>query len=508
MVVIAHGFAGSQQLMQPFAITLARNGYVALTFDFPGHGQNPALLPGGLAEASSPTQALLQSLDAVAAFGRKLPSSDGRLALLGHSMASDIVVRYARTHPDVEATVGVSLFAPNGSAGSPRNLLIIDGALEPSFLHEQAYRIVGAAAGGQAREGVTYGSIADGTARRLALADGVEHIGVLYSGESMAEAVDWFNQTFRRPGTGFLDTRGPWLGVLYLGLILLAWPLSGLLPRVAPARLGAGLRWRELLPVAIAPALLTPIVLWRLPSDFLPILLGDYLVLHFAFYGLLTMVGMVLVRRVRGRRPTAASARGSGWKLTVAALAVAAYGVLALGLPADLFVTSLAPGPGRVPLILAMLGGTLLYFVADEWLTRGENSAAWRIRGDEGLLPHLAGARHRFEPLQALLPNHYRPRDSCLLHCLWAFQRMGLPPHLPSHGWSAGECHRLCLGHRRDLSRSQPVVWLSINRRPAQDRVSSPLRGSCLWRRTFPPLTNSASAAGDQRGAQTIPRSG
>jgi hypothetical protein len=29
VVLIAHGFAGSQQLKQPFALTLARNGYVA-----------------------------------------------------------------------------------------------------------------------------------------------------------------------------------------------------------------------------------------------------------------------------------------------------------------------------------------------------------------------------------------------------------------------------------------------------------------------------------------------
>ena len=42
IVVIAHGFAGSQQLMQPFAETLARNGYIAVTFDFLGHGRNPA----------------------------------------------------------------------------------------------------------------------------------------------------------------------------------------------------------------------------------------------------------------------------------------------------------------------------------------------------------------------------------------------------------------------------------------------------------------------------------
>ncbi len=36
VVVIAHGFAGSQQLMQPFAATLARNGFIAVTYDCSG----------------------------------------------------------------------------------------------------------------------------------------------------------------------------------------------------------------------------------------------------------------------------------------------------------------------------------------------------------------------------------------------------------------------------------------------------------------------------------------
>ncbi|WP_300971742.1 alpha/beta fold hydrolase [Thiocapsa sp.] len=40
VVVIAHGFAGSRQMMQAYAVTLARNGYLAVTFDFPGHGRN------------------------------------------------------------------------------------------------------------------------------------------------------------------------------------------------------------------------------------------------------------------------------------------------------------------------------------------------------------------------------------------------------------------------------------------------------------------------------------
>jgi alpha-beta hydrolase superfamily lysophospholipase len=122
VVVIAHGFAGSQQLMQPFAETLARNGYMAVTFDFLGHGRNPIPMHGDITEGLTITNALLKELTDVAAAARQLPGSDGRLAVLGHSMASDIVVRFAQAHADVEATVAVSVFSPVVTPTSPRNL--------------------------------------------------------------------------------------------------------------------------------------------------------------------------------------------------------------------------------------------------------------------------------------------------------------------------------------------------------------------------------------------------
>ena len=364
VVVVAHGFSGSQQLMQPFALTLARNGFIVLTFDFPGHGRNLVPLQGGIADDAARSRELLDALDAVITYGRGLPGADGRVALLGHSMASDIVVRYAMAHPEIAATVGVSLFAPGVTATSPRNLLVVDGALEPAMLQDEGRRIVAMAAGGTPEEGVTYGSFADGSARRLALSDGVEHIAVLYSAESMAEARDWLGQALDRPVAGFVDARGAALGLLFGGLLALAYPLRRLLPVVAEPPLGAGLTWRRLLPVAILPAVLTPLALHLMPTSFLPLLLGDYLVVHFAVYGILTGIGLWLV----GQRFGGAFS----WpRLAVAAALVAAYGILVLGLPVDRYLSAFLPTEVRVPLILAMLAGTLPYFAADEWLTRG-----------------------------------------------------------------------------------------------------------------------------------------
>jgi Serine aminopeptidase, S33 len=370
VVVIAHGFAGSQQLMQPFAETMARNGYIAVTFDFLGHGRNPVPMRGDIAEGESITSELLRELGQVASVAGKLPDSDGHIAVLGHSMASDIVVRFAQANPDVQATVAVSVFSPVVTSTSPRNLLVIVGALEPAMLKNEGLRIVNLAAGGNAVAGQTYGNFADGTARRLVLARGVEHIGVLYSHDSMEQSLRWINETFGRQKADFVDGRGRWLALLFLGIVALAWPLSALLRGASQTPVGADLKWKPLLIAAFAPVLLTPLILWKAPTEFLPILLGDYLALHFLLYGALTAAVLICLRG----GPAPSTIHISWIKIAVAATAVGLYNIIVFGLPIDAYVFSFLPIAARIPLTAAIACGTLPYFIADEWLTRGAHA--------------------------------------------------------------------------------------------------------------------------------------
>ena len=120
------------------------------------------------------------------------------------------------------------------------------------------------------------------------------------------------------------------------------------------------------------PAIATPLLLRVLPTHFLPVLVGDYLAVHFLVYGLLTALCLRWLRRGDGQR-FAASIASPG--TIVAALAVAAFYLVALVWPIDSFVTSFVPTPARAALVLAMLVGTLAYFIADEWATRGPGSA-------------------------------------------------------------------------------------------------------------------------------------
>lgn len=405
-VLIAHGFAGSQQLMQAFALTLARNGFTAITFDFPGHGRNPVPMRGGLADQDESLRILMATLASMGAYARRFAEPDGRYAVIGHSMASDMVVRQGQSDSTVQAVVGVSMFAPTitaeSPADSPRNLLVLSGALEPAAMATEALRLLGSAGGSPAAFETTYGRFDHGTARRATLVPGVEHISVLYSGRTLSETLDWLSAAFDKDSQAapFIDTRGPALGLLLLGLVGLAWPLSMLLPsRSAPLvgndtppavekRLAGGpaaasakapavahgrARWwgvRGYALAAIAPALITPLALRMLPTDFLPILLGDYLALHFGLYGLLTLGAMGLTKR---SRPL--SDHQDTRAFFVATLAVVFYALFVLGLPLDRYVFNVRPEAVRLPSMAVIFAGTLMYFLADEWFSRTANAA-------------------------------------------------------------------------------------------------------------------------------------
>ncbi len=346
------------------------------------------------------------------------------------------------------------MFAPDLTATAPRDLLVIVGALEPQVLKDQGIKAVAMAAHGPVVPRKTYGSLADGTARRVSFSGGVEHIGVLYSQDSMREALDWLNAVFDHRGSGYLEVRGRWLGLLFLGLAVLARPLLGLLPPVAATPRGAGLRWGRLVPVAIAPAILTPLILWKAPTHVLPLLLGDYLAAHFLVYGLLTAAGLWLVRD----RGSHADARISAPRFALGFVVLALYSIVVFGWPIDSFVASFRPIPARVPLIGAMLVGTLPYFLADEWLTRGATAPRGAYAFTKLCFLVSLVARRGAEPGEAVLPDHHRRRDPAVLRDLRPVQRLDLPRHAPPAGRRAVQRPRVRLGHRRHLPAADGLI--------------------------------------------------
>jgi dienelactone hydrolase len=357
VLVISHGFAGSQQIMQSFAFSAARAGYVAVTYDSAGHGRNPVPLSGSVVEVSGATATLVRELTAVAEAARGL--GDGRLAVLGHSMATDIVVRFAKATEGVEAVVAVSMFSPEVTAEAPRNLLMITGEWE-GMLTAEALRVVRLVAPG-AVAGETHGTA--GNLRRAAVAPHVEHASVLFSTVAMAETIGWLDRVFgvERAAPPVAD-RGGWILLLLAAGVTLGWPMAALLPPLAERPTGAGLRGRRLWIVALAPMLAVPLVLRVVPTGFLPVLVADYLAVHFLAYGLATALALWAV----GARLPAVTGRG-----LAAGAGAAGFVALALFWPVDRYLTNFWPGPGRGVIIAAMAVGTFVYFWTLDWAGRG-----------------------------------------------------------------------------------------------------------------------------------------
>jgi dienelactone hydrolase len=368
LVVVAHGFAGSQQMMAPLATTLARDGYLALTFDFAGHGRNPLSMPGGIKDMAESTRALTAEVGAALDFARTRPEFNGKLALLGHSMASDLVVQAAMARDDVNAVVALSLFGAGVTATGPNNLLVMDGAWEPAMLRDAARRIVSLTRP-DPREGETYADFSAGTARRYAYARGVEHIGVIWSLDAQHAARDWLDAAFAAaPVATGVDRRGPWIGLMGLALCALVGIGVGFAPRLAARAPSAPVSPGRFYALAGFAALATPVLLWKAPTDFLPILLGDYLAAHFAVYGALLWAGLLWLRRPPG--PAAPPLV----PVLVAGVALAAFYLIAFGVPLDLYVTSFWPVGRRWALIPVEAVAVALAFTAEERLARGEGA--------------------------------------------------------------------------------------------------------------------------------------
>lgn len=378
MVLIAHGFAGSRPMMQQFAVTLAQNGYLAVTFDFSGHGRNLKPMTGDLTRLDGATQVLLNDMASVVRSVREhYTGVQQSYAVLGHSMSSDLVVRFAKSNDDVVSTIGVSLFSPEITESSPLNLLIINGALEGGFNAAGLDAVAQVSDGVEPEVETTYGNFANGTARRLVEADYMEHVGVLFSRESANEAVLWLNQVFSRNSKDPVAApmRGAWILMLLVAIVMLWRSLVRFLPRLCIPGRGASLRAWPLASVMLIPPVLTPLILSLFDINFLPVLVGDYLAVHFLIYGLLTMALCVVISHSHRASTSSTVHSAPLWQFLGAVAAVIFLGGL-FGAALNWQLASFIPTAERIPLMVATFIGTLSWFLADEWATRGENR--WR----------------------------------------------------------------------------------------------------------------------------------
>jgi pimeloyl-ACP methyl ester carboxylesterase len=199
-VLISHGYINTREMQSPFAIELARRGFVVLALDMAGHGYSQGAV---FSPPDMGGPAALRYL-------RSLPFVDAAsVGLEGHSMGGVPVLAAAADQPDGYRSI-VLEGSTTGLLGSkapaaPKNLQLVFGQFDEfAELMWQAPKgsLVGQSkrlqalfgADGPVAEGRVYGDLAAGTARKL-VNPPVTHPWEHFSRAGVGAAVDWFQTT-------------------------------------------------------------------------------------------------------------------------------------------------------------------------------------------------------------------------------------------------------------------------------------------------------------------------
>ena len=350
VVVIAHGFAGSRQMMQGYATVLAQAGYTVFAFDFEGHGRHEVPMSGDVGSVEGTTRLLVDQTKSVIQTVRR---GEAPVALLGHSMATDVLVRVAAETEGIGPLVLLSAFSEVIDADHPATLLLVTGEWEPGLREFalEAARMVDP----QAEYGETV--TAGGVTRQALLAPLSDHVSILHARTARAAALDWLNAFYGRAQTAQVPPTGWALLALMAAITALAAPLARRLPASADA--AAPLRAGGFAAATVLPMLAAPLLAAPLDIGVLPVLVADYLALHLALYGALQLA---ILWRLRGRLPRPGA-------LATAALLLYALGVFGLAL--DRYGANFVPTLPRLGIIAALALGAVPFMFADAWLSCG-----------------------------------------------------------------------------------------------------------------------------------------
>jgi pimeloyl-ACP methyl ester carboxylesterase len=220
--LVAHGFAGSKQLMLGYTHVLAHAGYAVMSWDFASHGANGASLEGF---------SLQHDLDvAYAALLEQPEVNPTRLALLGHSMGSGAVMSAGISDVNrFAATVAISPTGAQVTPAAPRNLQLQAGTWEGGFVRN-AQRLL-ATAGGESE------NFREGKGRSLIIIPNAEHITILFRDTSHQAALNWLNTTFGVSSTSrYIDRRMIWYALHLLAWLMLLGAIAPILIKTLPER--------------------------------------------------------------------------------------------------------------------------------------------------------------------------------------------------------------------------------------------------------------------------------
>jgi len=347
-VLLSHGYINTREMQSPFAIELARRGFVVLAMDMKGHGYSGGAVRSPGDDLGGP--AALRYLTG-------LPFVDkANVGIEGHSMGGIPISAAAAAMPDGYKAIVYEGSTPGflGAAKPPafHNLQVVFGqfdefaplmwgvpkgaqiATSPKLA--KAFGVLGPVEAGQ-----TYGNVADGSARRL-INPPVTHPWEHFSRAGVGGAVDWFQKTLTGEAHPLPPNDQIWLwkevgtALGFIGLIvlligtfevLLTLPVfAGLNHPMEPVAERRGWKWWLAFVLTAAVPALTyyPFMKWGqvfFPMQLFPQYIQNQLLVWALLNGLITLL---LSFVLRGGKPVFSN-RWAGSALIAAATLAVGY---------------------------------------------------------------------------------------------------------------------------------------------------------------------------------------
>ena len=174
-IIIGHGFAGSKEMMRQIAYDVAKAGKCCAV-RFYRSWFKPTKVVNEPTEITGTTQQLVDQLSNIINFIYEKFGDDIKISLIGHSMASDIVVR-ASAEKRIKSVVAISPYSTGITQDFPKDLLLISGQFE-GHLRSHALQMVKTFKP-EANENTEY---TNGNIRRKAsFIENTGHVSVIYA---------------------------------------------------------------------------------------------------------------------------------------------------------------------------------------------------------------------------------------------------------------------------------------------------------------------------------------
>ncbi|BBC26776.1 alpha/beta hydrolase [Pseudanabaena sp. ABRG5-3] len=191
-MILWYGVSSSKEMVEPFALELARHGIAAISFDSGGFGESyPRVFS---------TEENLQDAKLVFSYVKQHPElfDQAYLGMGGHSMGAATAIAFATETIDadkISVTLDLGMSA-DISPNQPANLFMGIGLYEEFHTPDAMREMLQQSTGESAKEFQLKGDFAKGSARKLVISSTSDHLIEPFDPTLIQEAVVWSVQAF------------------------------------------------------------------------------------------------------------------------------------------------------------------------------------------------------------------------------------------------------------------------------------------------------------------------